>query len=286
MAGGYGEVMIDRDQIPHLVKLLDDESPSVRDQVERELRAFGPELEDELRALDITLTPRQWARLHRPEMPIEPPAVPREAWLRWPTLPSHREQLETAFELLARFQYGWIPPVRLGDLLDELAREFLATGKPRDPIALSRFLFVTKAIAGDLEDYYHPMNSNLIHVIQEKKGLPLSLACVFILVGMRIGLDVAGCNIPGHFLARGSMNGNYLYFDCFGGGRLLSSKEVAQLQKRLGPVVERVMAETPSPVAIIRRVLHNLLNAYGRAEDTAHTEAVQDLLRDLPPETA
>jgi regulator of sirC expression with transglutaminase-like and TPR domain len=277
--------MLDRDQIPHLVKLLDDESPSVREQVVRELRAFA-DLDDELRAFDITLTSRQRAYVNQRERRDDPITIPREAWLRWPMLPTPREQLEAALELLARFQYGWTPPVRLGDLLDELAREFLASGKPRDPIALSRFLFVTKGIAGDLDDYYHPMNSNVVHVIQEKKGLPLSLACVFILAAYRIGLDVAGCNVPGHFLARGSMNGAPLYFDCFGGGRLLSTKEVAHLQNRLGPIVERIMAETPTPVAIVRRVLHNLLNAYTRAENKEYVDAVQELLGDLPNKPA
>ncbi|MBX7257954.1 MAG: transglutaminase-like domain-containing protein [Candidatus Hydrogenedentes bacterium] len=273
--------MIERSQLPHLVRLLDDESPGVRDQVLRELLAFGPALEDELRACDVELTPAQRGHLSNVLVHYRAMETRREAWRKWRTLPSPYAQLETAFEILGQIQYGWAPPVRLSDLLNDLAKEFLSTARPRDPISLSRFLFAAKQLQGNVDDYYHPLNSNLYHVIQEKRGLPISLACIFMLVGVRVGVTVFGCNLPGHFLARGVMNGANLYFDCFNGGRLLTANELNHLKSRLGPAVEHVLVEAPSSVDIMRRVLLNLVNAYEANSDPDMGQLMTDLLNEL-----
>lgn len=273
--------MIERSQLPHLVRLLDDESPGVRDHVLRELLAFGPALEDELRACDVALTPAQRGHLTNVLIHYRAMESRRDAWRKWRNLPSPYAQLEAAFEILGQIQYGWAPPVRLSDLLNELAKEFLACARPRDPISLSRFLFVAKQLQGNVDNYYHPLNSNLFHVLQERRGLPISLACIFMLVGVRVGVTVFGCNLPGHFLARGVMNGANLYFDCFNGGRLLTANELNHLKGRLGPAVEHVLVEAPSAADVMRRVLLNLVNAYEANSDPDMGQLMTDLLNEL-----
>ena len=279
--GKRTKFMIERNQLPHLVRLLDDESPSVRGHVLRELLAFGPALEDELRACDVELTSAQRGHLSNVLVHYRAMEMRRESWAKWQTLPSPYAQLEAAFEILGHIQYGWAPPVRLSDLLNELAKEFLSTARPRDPISLSRYLFVAKQLQGNTEDYYHPLNSNLFHVIQEKRGLPISLASIFMLVGVRVGVTIYGCNIPGHFLARGIMNGANLYFDCFNGGRLLTANELGHLKSRLGPAVEGALVDAPAPVDIMRRVLLNLVNAYEANSDPGMGQLMTDLLNEL-----
>ncbi len=57
---------------------------------------------------------------------------------------------------------------------------------------------VRESVLGGTEtmDYGDPQNSNLVHVITRRAGLPISLACVYILVGQRMGLAIEGCNFP------------------------------------------------------------------------------------------
>ena len=50
-------------QLPYLLKLLDDTSPTVRAAIKRALESFGPTLEEELARLDIPATAKQIAQI-------------------------------------------------------------------------------------------------------------------------------------------------------------------------------------------------------------------------------
>lgn len=274
--------MANRNDIPYLIDLLDGASHDVRELVLRELHSFGPALEDEVRAMVDQLSPVQRRAAERLIAAHRNAESRWEAWLEWPKLADPNAQLETAFELLAQFQYGWAPPVTLRELLDDLARDFLTTCHTRDALSLSRFLFGAKRLRGNREEYYAPLNSNLIHAIQHGAGLPISLSCIFILVGARCGIAVDGCCAPGHFLARAKMGGRTVFFDCFDGGRLLNDKEIGAIRSQMPTRLWRALADPARPVDVVRRVLNNLIHAYDLEGDTEHSRLMRDLQRCLP----
>ncbi|WP_279244948.1 transglutaminase family protein [Candidatus Litorirhabdus singularis] len=49
-------------------------------------------------------------------------------------------------------------------------------------------------------EYYQSANSNLQHVLRERKGIPISLAAMVIGVAEQLGLQAHGVNFPGHFI--------------------------------------------------------------------------------------
>jgi hypothetical protein len=273
--------MVDKNQIPYLLQLIDDDSPEVRQHVAEKLLALGPELERELSRFAGDLSSTQVDLLRNLMTDQREAARRREAWLQWPGLPAETDRLERAFELMAEFQYDWMPPVKLGELLDDIADEFGRSGRPMDPLGLSRFLFITKKYRGNVDDYYNPLNSNLIHVIQSRRGIPITLTCLFILVGARLGLRIHGCNVPTHFLARADLDGELLLFDCFNRGRVLTKSEMAQLRNALAPQFEQLITDPPSAEAIVVRVLRNLVSAYEMADLKEKMELTLALLRDL-----
>ncbi len=275
--------MAQREEIPHLIQLLDDESEVVREQVLRELLAFGPDLDELLRELDDQLTPEQRHLVTRLVSGHLEEKARRDAWRMWPSLATRREQLERAFDLLAQFQFGWSPPVHVSDLLDELAKEFKASGRTRDAISLNRFLFTSKRLRGATDDYYDPRNSNMVYVLQEGKGLPISLVCAFMLVGDRVGLRIEGCGVPGHYLARTTVTGNETYFDCYSDGRILTDREVDKIRRRLAPNLTHLLTEVPTAQDIIRRVLRNLINAYEIEDEHARSAVMAELLDEVRP---
>ncbi|MBI4559707.1 MAG: hypothetical protein HY706_19125 [Candidatus Hydrogenedentes bacterium] len=274
--------MTKRDQLPHLLKLLDDDSPRIREHITQELLAFGPGLWDEVRSLEPALTDRQKSLVYHLLSRQRHSVVFAHAWRRWPLLPDELDRLESAYELLARFQYGWTPPVRLSELLDDLAQEFLASRRFADPVALSHYLFSVKKFRGNIEDYYNPLNSNLMFVAQERKGIPVTLASVFMLVGKRVGVAITGCNLPANFLARAQIENGELLFDCFNGGQILTAQDVKKLRATLARRQTDGIAKAPSAVQIIARVLRNMINAYDLVEDAEKSRAAQGLLQSLP----
>jgi regulator of sirC expression with transglutaminase-like and TPR domain len=99
------------------------------------------------------------------------------------------------------------------DVADYLAQldDFAATLKRRlradisqadSIIALNRYLFDELGFAGDAANYYDARNSFLNEVLDRKRGIPITLAIVYIEMGRRIGLPVQGVAFPAHFLVK------------------------------------------------------------------------------------
>lgn len=281
------------EQLPFLLRLIDDPSPTVREKVATRLRELGTSAKrniwQEIEAVELSLSPTQRHALREALAPDEKTArrsaVPA-AWPQWLQHKTENERLEAAFAWLAHWRHGDDGDERLHAALDELAREYLSQGGIADPEELSVFLFDERGFAGaPAEEYYLPQQSDLLAVIQSRRGLPLSLAAIFILVGWRLDVIIYGCNFPGHFLTRAPIPGaapaSYheqdLIFDPFHGGRILPPEEVAALRK-----VAPHELSTPAPAAtIIARVLLNLANAFHHQNDAAGREQVLTLWKQL-----
>jgi hypothetical protein len=274
----------DPKNLKYLVKLLDDESETVQETVMKELASFGAELQTELTRQNIVLDPQQ-KRVLQDFLADQNQQWIQENWPRWFALDDDREKLETAMSLLAEFQYERNYPVPLTLLLDQLAEEYTCTYPTKDSLCLSEFLFEIKNLRGADVDYNNPMNSNLNYVIEKKRGIPISLACIYILVGRRLGMEIHGLNFPGHFLTRANSGNKNFIVDCFNHGKyvdenhlgtlnypgLLTSESIAQLECR---------AQT-----IIGRVLRNLIHAYQLQNDETHIELITNLLNLMPKDS-
>lgn len=169
----------------------------------------------------------------------------------------------------------------LAPLLDGLAEEFRKSGEPMRPTALARYLFTERGFRGADADFYNPDNSDLVRVIEKGHGIPISLACIFMLVGHRLGFDISGCDVPEHFLTRATEGGEDAVIDCFDGGRALDADRLAQLEKKYAPEFSRLVKSRAAPEAIVARVLRNLINAYHLAGERQASQFMWSLAEDL-----
>ncbi|MDL1894502.1 hypothetical protein FBQ87_16685 [Sphingobacteriales bacterium CHB3] len=263
-------------QLSSLIRLLED--VSIRDTVMNELASFGPSLEKEIERQGIPLSAVN-ALLLRPLFAHYPSWL-KDSWTSWLLKKSDNEQLETALDLLARFQYGRLYPVSLRTLLDNLADEYDSRYARRDALDLSEFLFQGYALRGvDEDDFYNPLNSNLVYVIEQKRGIPISLACVYILVGDRLELKIEGCNFPGHFLAVASTRQDKVLVDCYNGGRTISKETLANAKAKLSGF--DILRLKCTAGMIVARVLHNLVAQYESTGDVESASIMNELLRTL-----
>lgn len=275
--------MVDRTQLPHLLDLLDDESPVVREAVVQELKAFGASLVEEIDDLHIELTDRQ-RHLLRSLVTDESATWLRETWPSWFECSEDKEKLEKALSLLSAFQNGPERELEVSSMLDELGEEFRDHRVPCSAETLAEFLFREKGLSGAREDYYQPSNSDLAFVMREGRGIPISLACIFMLVGQRLGLVIEGCSFPGHFLACTHDKGERRLVDCFDGGRFLSDTDIFSMA-RLHGIAEREvnhMLKEPTPAEqIVARVLSNLSMAYEQVGEPDRSQFMAELHRML-----
>jgi hypothetical protein len=294
----------------HILRLLDDDSPKVRHHVWERLEANLPAWEADIRARLPQLPDAPRRRLEdllsgRARRGF------RRAWLRWRELPGDMEKLEAALAGLSwylaedragrkragesdapvqRDRRAPLPadagPVprhpALAPLLDGLAEAYRAeaAGAP-SASGLAAFLFSAQGIRGAENEYYDPGNSDLVQVIERRRGIPISLACVFMLVGHRLGLPIFGCDVPEHFLTRAPEAGRDLIIDCFDGGKILDEATLARLESKYAPAFARLLRAPAGPEAIVARVLRNLINAYHLSGDRQASQFMFSLAEDL-----
>ncbi len=268
-------------ELPSLLRLVDDPSPRVADKVAARLRALGEGIWNEIEAQGLSLSASQRASLERVLTPqIEPQSekATELLWAQWRELRFERDEttfLERSLWALSSWLRGESSRERGAELLDQLAGDFRASGEDDAP-ALARFLFASGEMRGaPASEFYGPRNSDLLFALERGVGLPITLACVFILVGARVGVPIEGCNFPGHFLAR-DRSGRSV-FDPYNGGRLLSPREVATLRK----AAPHEMSESASSRGIIARVLRNLSVAFHHEGQGEASALMLSLLREL-----
>jgi regulator of sirC expression with transglutaminase-like and TPR domain len=125
---------------------------------------------------------------------------------------------------------------------------------------LRAHLFEREGFHGDIDHYADPENSFLDSVIERRRGIPITLSVLMIAVGRRLGVDVRGVGMPGHFLVLDGARGD-LWCDPFHGGALL---DVDGCRRRFELVYGGSLAFQPAflaptpPPAIVARMLANL----------------------------
>jgi regulator of sirC expression with transglutaminase-like and TPR domain len=124
---------------------------------------------------------------------------------------------------------------------------------------LNEVLYREYGYAGDAETYDAVENANLLHVIDRRVGLPVSLGILYIQLARAQGWPVDGLAFPGHFLIRLDQAARRAIIDPFHEGRPLEAEQLRDLLKHfLGAAAEL----KPDYYAAIgnRDILMRLLN--------------------------
>ncbi len=182
---------------------------------------------------------------------------------------------------------------RIDDLAQTLRRRLRADISPADTLAmLNQYLFEELGFAGNSDDYYDPRNSYLNDVIDRKLGIPITLSVLYIEVGRRLGLPLAGVSFPGHFLVKCTLRDGAMVLDTYAKGASLGIKD---LQKRLrvlsggrdvAPEAVMRMLTTAPPAEIVVRMLRNLKAIHAERGDKTRALTAMNRVLDLFPQAA
>jgi regulator of sirC expression with transglutaminase-like and TPR domain len=133
--------------------------------------------------------------------------------------------------------------------------------------ALNRFLYVEKGFCGTRRPSHDPRNSLLDEVLDRRRGLPISLAIVYMEVAVQLGLDVQGVSFPSHFLCK-HVGRDEIIIDPHSGRVLTRDDCEARLRKASGEraVLGCEVLRPAEPREILARLLRNLKHAYLRTK--------------------
>lgn len=192
-------------------------------------------------------------------------------------------ELETGALLLSRTVH---PKLDIGacclalDAIAARCRELITEpASPREKCRIiNRVLFHEWGFHGNIEHYTDPLNSFLDQVLERRKGIPLSLSILYLLVAERLELDLEPVGMPGHFLVGCFLEETPFFIDPFDKGLFRDADEIFDLLRanRIEPKI------TDLAPTLIREVLcrscRNLVNHYHAIGAAAHARLFADFV--------
>lgn len=277
-------VPIPLSQLDALARLLDDPAPPVRTAVDARLAALSDadfrRLRNAVTGLPDSTRAYALPALHRRHV-----ARIERSWRQILAVrPAGARTLERGALVLARYGYPDLRPAAYHRRLDELAaaaRPAVAACRGADRAdALASMFYGEFGFLGNKDDYYAPENSYLNWVLDNRRGIPVSLGIVYLLVGRRLSLPIYGVNTPAHFLVKYHDEDGVRYFDLFNGRAGFGENEALHVVQGVGmrPFPRHLRSATVSDM--LRRLVRNLVAI---AHESDQPDMVADLGRLLAP---
>lgn len=275
-------------EINSLIRLLDDPDMEIFQHVEEKLSTLGPSV--------IGLLEKQWeksfdaleqTRIENLIHKIQYKQV-TEDLQKWYKDGGHN--LLEGLLIVNRYQYPTIDTQKLREQINEMHQLVLENKTdevdPNDFVALiNDVLYFKLGFSGNTSNYHDPQNSYLSQVLETRKGNPLLLACIYLLIAERMGLPIYGINLPKHFILGYAAHPGQLlvmhedilfYINAFNGGQIITQGDVLSYLRQLSlPIDEQYMMPCTN-LDIIIRLLHNLQSAY---EKLGQEQKAMDITR-------
>ncbi|MDB6028997.1 MAG: uncharacterized protein JWM68_5220, partial [Verrucomicrobiales bacterium] len=206
-----------------LISLLGDDDESIYDTIRSKLISYGSEVSDWLRPHLLSSDPV----LRRHAQEIVDHFARQNAdteFLSFCLRQGEDFDIEQGLWLLTKTHYPNANTAAYSALLDSYAVDLRGKLYPKSSAetilaTINEFLFDDLGLKGNEENYYDPENSYLNRVLDRRTGNPISLSLIYMLIGRRLKLPVAGIGLPGHFVCRFQSSTDEFYIDAFNRGK-------------------------------------------------------------------
>lgn len=178
-------------------------------------------------------------------------------------------------------------------LMVRLKRRLKRDAEPIQQLtALNQFFYQELGFSGNANNFYAPENSYLNEVFRTRRGIPISIAVIWLELARGLGLQADGVSFPGHFLVKVTLPEGLVVLDPLTG----QSLGLERLSEQLLPFRNRSEdgedADTPlglylqpaTPRDILTRMLRNLKEIFSSQTDWPRLKCVLDRLIVLNPD--
>lgn len=273
--------MVSQSEISALISLLDDPDDFIFNEVKTKLLSYGneviPFLEDywESNPLDI----KSQSRIEDIIQLIQHDGVKVEL-NEWKN--SENPDLLEGVLLINKFQYPDLDVSQITEKLEQIKRDIWIeinnnfTSFEKINI-INQVLFDIYGFQGNKQNYHAPSNSYISDVLETKKGNPLSLSIIYLIVTQKLQLPIYGVNLPSHFIlcyldefninpeANLEDNGDILmYINPFSRGTIFNKKEIERFLNQLKIPLKDSYFDPCTNIEIIRRLINNLIYSYNK----------------------
>jgi regulator of sirC expression with transglutaminase-like and TPR domain len=276
-------------EIKALVSLLDDEDKEVLTHVEQKIISLGdsviPFLESEW---ESNYNPVVQKKLEELIHTLQFDSL-KSKLLAWKEGGS--TDLLEGMWLVATYQY---PDLLLEKLKKELEQiyyeawlDFKSDLHPFDQIKiLNNVLFSKLKFGANTKNFHSPSNCMINIVLDSKKGNPISLCVIYMLVANKLKMPVYGVNLPNLFILTHKTREAQFYINVFNKGLIFSKSDIDNYISQLNLSPSDIFYQPCSHLDIIKRVLRNLIMSFEKTGDADKVEEIKTLLQLISdPET-
>jgi regulator of sirC expression with transglutaminase-like and TPR domain len=268
-------------ELKALISLLDDEDEEVLTLVEQEIRQqrqnIIPLLED--RWSDAAINPIFQRRLEDliHDLQFEKVLENLTAWKR-----NGGTDLLEGLWILATYQYPDLSLETLRCDFDQFYFEAWIEVKPDmhpiDQIRTLNHVFYHKLkFASNTKSFHSASNSMINVVIESRKGNPISLCCVYMLIAQRLKIPIYGVNLPNLFVMTYKRDSVQFYINAFNKGLVFMKSDIDHYVTQLGLQVNNNFYEPCTNLDIIRRMVRNLIIAFEKAGEPQKVQEIEQL---------
>ncbi len=178
-------------------------------------------------------------------------------------------------------------------LLVRLKRRLKREAEPIQQLTvLNQFFYQELGFSGNANNFYAPENSYLNEVFRTRRGIPISIAVIWLELAQGLGLQAEGVSFPGHFLVKVTLPEGLVVLDPLTGQSLGLERLSEQLSPfRMGSADDQE-SDTPlglylqpaAPREILTRMLRNLKEIFSSQNDWPRLKCVLDRLIVLNPD--
>lgn len=278
---------MNNNELKALVSLLDDEDKEIQIHVEQKIISLGdaviPFLEEEWENnMNLSVQKKIEDLIH--VLQFDSLRNKLRAWKE-----NGAQDLLEGMWLVATYQYPDLALERLKKDLEQIYYEawleFKNNIHPFDQVKiLNSIMFGKLKFAANTKNFHAPANCMLNIVLDTKRGNPISLCVVYMLVANKLKMPVHGVNLPNLFVLTYKTNESQFYINVFSKGIIFSKADIDKYIAQLNLPPSDIFYQPCSNLDIIKRVLRNLIISFEKTSDTDKIQEIKQLLRVISDE--
>ena len=276
--------MLAEKEIKALIQLLDDEDHEVTKHVEDKIMSIGTEA--------IPFLEAEWESTFNPTLQVKIEDLVhelqfellKERLLDWKE--SGAESLLEGLWIVATYQY---PDLELDELVKEIEqlyhelwRQFQDGMAPYDQIKVFNEVFFNKfRFRSNTKNFHSPANSMINAVLESKKGNPISLCSIYLLLAQKMELPVYGVNLPNLFILTYKLGEESFYINVFNRGLIFTKSDIDNYLENLQLNKQDIFYEPCTHLDIVLRSLRNLIVSFEKLGDYHKSDEIKMILQQM-----
>jgi len=269
-----------------LISLLEDEDPGVGTHVEEKLLSMGNDIIPRLeQAWEIEANEAVQNRIEDIIQSIQVQATEEELQ-EWKNSP-HTPLLQGWF-LITKFHFPEISFETYYNAVNRLIHRAWLEHTPQMHIpekiaVINRLVYQRERYRVNRSNPLDPNNYFLNTLVESKKGGPISLGMLHMIISQELKIPLQGIPVLGHFILHYRDSRNEFFLDPINKGKFFTRKDLENYLKEMKVPLRDQYFEPVSNVAIIQELVEMLLNCYRnkKNKNMGRVHLWENLLRTL-----